>query len=248
MLAAINDLSFRYQMSSLEEAIERLELFSDLCKKIETGYMTNIEKIVIAQEHDYTTPLAPHYVLQQIIRRISPREKQQYLISLLINRDSFPEQEDVSPFCLDNNESYLCAYAKNDVVVSLFSNAIFEPPILTGACGGSSISIHNLSQIGHIQIHEGYLGIRHYHANSVKHKPNRINAYGGKKPASPMDLDDATAQELLNRAVSINHRLYAQKAGKIYVFMAEAPCVYHGYLEENAPEHVKRQLEKLPWD
>ena len=248
MLAAINDLSFRYQMSSVEEAIARLELFSDLCREIETGHMTNVEKIVIAREHDYTTPLAPHHVLQQIIRWVSPREKQQYLMSLLNNRDSVPEQENISPFCLGGNESYLCAYAKEGVVVSLLSNAIFEPSILTGSCGGNSISIHNLSQMDHIRTHEAHLGIRHYHANSSKHKPNRMNLYGGKKPASPMDLDDEVAQDLLNRAIPLNNRLYAKKAGKIYAFMAEAPCIYHGYIEAEAPEFVQKELEKYRWD
>lgn len=248
MIAAINDLSFQYQMSSLEEAIDCLKKFLDLCKEIEKGHMTNVEKIVIARNYEYVSPLAPNLVLQQVIKRITPRDDQRRLMSLLTRRDTMPEQTDIVPFCLDGKESVLCAQAKNDMLISLLSNPIFETAVLTGTCGNISTTIRNLSQMEHIEVHKEPLGIRRYHANAIKHKADRINMYGKGRQASPMDLDDLAAQQLLNRAIWIGHRLYAKKNGKVYAFMAESPCVYHGYIDDAAPEPVQRELSKVEWD
>ena len=248
MLAAINDLSFQYQMSSLEEAIERLELFADLCKEVKRGYMTNVERIVIAREGGYSSFLAPNFLLPKIITRIASKDIQRFLISVLNNSDAIPVQENAPSFCLDGKSSHICFYAKDNIVISLLSNPIFESEVLEGTCEEAPLSIHNLSQKGHIDLYEELLGIRHYKAHAVKHKPDRVNTYGKGREASPMDLDDATAQRLLNRALRINNRLYAKYNGKIYAFMEERPRVYHGYIDSEAPEFVKRQLDKIQWD
>lgn len=248
MFAAINDLAFQYQMSSLDEAITQLMAFINLCKAVEKGHMTNIEKIVIAREPDYSNPLAPNLVLPQIVQKIVPREDRQYLMSLLKNRDTIPEEENAELFYFDGKTSALCAYAKEDIVISLMSNQLFSTPVLTGRCNTNALSIRNLSKEEHVQQYERYLGIRHYHPNAEKHKVNRVNEYGKGKQASPMDLDDETAQHLLNRAIFVKKRLYAKKNGKIYAFMKESPCVYHGYIDDKVPEFVRRKLDQVLWD
>ena len=248
MVAAINDLSFQYQMSSLAEAIERLKEFSDICIEIEKEQTTNIDKIVIVKDYDYTSHLAPNLVLPQIIKQFPSKDVQRYLMRLLTSRDQISEQEGIEPFCLDGRGSRICAYAKDDVVISLLSNPVFEPAILEGTCSEAPMSLYNLSQKGHIEIHKERLGVRRYHANAVKHKPSRVNAYGKGRQASPMDLDDETAQKLLNRAIPVNNRLYAKKDGKVYAFMEERPCIYHGYIDSEAPDFVLKELEKAQWD
>lgn len=248
MFAAINDLAFQYQMSSLEEAVKRLMAFIELCKAVEKGHMTNIEKIVIAREYDYSNPLAPNLLLQQIVQRIASREDRRYLMSLLTNRDTIPEQENAEPFCFDGKVSVICACAKENIVISLISSPLFSQPVLTRCCGDITLSLRNLSKDAHIRQYESHLGIRHYRANAVKHKTGRVNPYGKGKQASPMDLDSETAQQLLNRAIVANNRLYAKKNGKIYAFMKESPCVYHGYIDDETPEFVRKELDKLQWD
>lgn len=164
------------------------------------------------------------------------------------NRDTVSISEGTIPFCLDGKVSKLCAFAKNDIMVSLRSSTVFDGAFLPGTCGDVPQFLCNLSLDEHINIHQEKLGIRHYRANAGKHKPDRKNEYGKGKVASPMDLDDEAAQELLNRAVQIDNRLYAKKNGKIYSFMPEAPCIYHGYIDEQVPESVRRKIEKLQWD
>jgi len=248
MFAAINDLAFQYQMSSLEEAVTQLEAFIKICRDVEKGRMTNIEEIVIAEECNYSKPLAPNLLLQQIIRKIVPIDDRRYLMSLLMNRNTIPVQEDIEPFYFDGKTSALCAYAQKNIVISLLSNPIFDSPLLIGQCGNATLSIRNLSREDHIRKYQSALGIRYYHANAVKHKAERVNMYGRGKQASPMDLDDETAQLLLNRAIPANNRLYAKKNGKIYAFMKERPCIYHGYIDDGAPESVRKKLDKIQWD
>lgn len=247
MIAAVNDLPFRYQMISLEDALERLDRFMDLCKQTEKGEMTNISKIVIAQGYDYSGPLAPGYVLQKIVQRFPP-DKKRYLMSVLTKRDILPKSDDTELFCLDGNTSYLCAAAKDDIVISLTSHPLFEEAKLNGMCGTSPQTIYNLSLKKHVDAHKERLGMRYYHANNKKHKPDRANNYGKGKIASPMDLDDTAAQQLLNKAIFINNRLYAKKNGKIYAFMKEGPCIYHGYIDNKAQEDIQRALNTIKWD
>ena len=248
MIAAINDLPFHYQMSSLHDAVSRFSAFIKICKSIEDGHMTNVEKIVIAPESDYSGHLAPGLVLQQIIPKIKSKEDQRYIMSLLKNRDAAPIDADTAPFCFDGKESQICSYAKDDVVVSLCSSPVFETASLSGMCCDKACDIRNLSAEEHSSCHMEHLGIRLYHANSGKHTPFRELTYAGGKTASSMDLDDAAAQTLLNKAVLIDNRLYAKMGGKIYTFMREAPCIYHGYINNQVPDNVQRLLEKYPWD
>lgn len=248
MIAAINDLSFLYQMPSLTVAVEKLLLFSAICKDIEKGYMTNIQKIVIMRDYDYSHQLAPGYILPQIIQRFPTQDERRYLMSVLTRRDAISFSEGEEPFSMDGKSSILCAAAKEDVVVSLFSSPLFAAPVLSGTCGGAETTICNISQTGHIKIHETKLGIRHYSANAVKHKPNRANIYGKGREASPMDLDEETAQELLNHAIVIEGRLYAKRHGRVYAFMEERPNVFHGYIDDDVPESVTRELDKRKWE
>ena len=116
---------------------------------------------------------------------------------------------------MDGKTSNLCSYVKNDILISLCSSSIFESELIEGTSGGITCKIANLSLERHVDSHQEKLGIRHYHANIGKHKPNRENKYGKGKVASPMDLSDADAQELLNKAIPVDSRLYAKKGGKI---------------------------------
>lgn len=243
-------MPFLYQVSSPEEGVELLEAFIELCKAMEKGMvkMTNVDKIVIGPGFDYTGFRAPGSGFHQIVKRIQSKDNQRYLMSLLRNRDTIPVCEDTVPFCLDGKFSKLCATVMNDIVISLRSSPVLNPPFLPGTCGDVPQSICNLSLEDHIKVHKEKLGIRWYHANAEKHKTDRENRYGKGKVASPMDLDDNAAQELLNRAVEIDNQLYAKKDGKIYSFRRVAPCIYHGYINGQAPEAVQRELGKIQWD
>ena len=76
-----------------------------------------------------------------------------------------------------------------------------------------------------------------------EHKKDRVNNYGGSDPASPMDLNDEDAQNLLNNAILVDGRLYGRKNNKNYAFQPEQPGVYHGYIADDLPDHVVRALD-----
>lgn len=248
MIVAINDLSFQYEMSSLDEALDRLYKFIELCELVEDGHMKNVEKVVIAEDFECSCVLASGLILSQIIQYIRPRDKQRKLMSLIRNRDTICVDQVAAPFCIDGKTSKLCACVRNDMVISLRSSPNFDSPALNGTCEDSPLSLDNLSLDEHIHIHQEKLGIRVYCANAGKHKPNRAYGYGKGKVASPMDLDDELAQKLLNKAIQFDGKLHAKKGGKYYTFMSQSPCVYHGYIDDRVPEYVQKKLDKLPWD
>ena len=83
---------------------------------------------------------------------------------------------------------------------------------------------------------------------SEKHKKDRDNPYGKGKVASPMDLPDEEAQELLDRAVFIKNRLYARKGKNNYAFMNTIGCIYHGYIAADLGDDILTELNKTKWD
>lgn len=248
MIVAINDLSFQYEMSSLDEALNSLCKFIELCELLEDGHMKNVDKIVIAEGFECSGTLAPSLILPQIIQSIQPKDKQRKLMSLIRNRDTVCVDQVAAPFCLDGKTSKLCACVRNEMVISLHSSPIFDSPVLLGACDGVPQSLDNLSLDEHIHTHQEKLGIRIYCANSGKHKPDRAHGYGKGKIASPMDLDDESAQKLLNKAIQFDGKLHAKQDGKYYTFMSQSPCVYHGYIDDRVPDNVRRKLDKLSWN
>ncbi len=102
--------------------------------------------------------------------------------------------------------------------------------------------------IWHLRFHRKALGIRIYEANIKKHKKERENYYGRGKVASPMDLSDLEAQELLNRAIWIKNRLYARKGTHNYAFQHTGNCIYHGYIADDLGDDILSVLYREKWD
>ena len=92
------------------------------------------------------------------------------------------------------------------------------------------------------------LGIRRYESNAGKHKASRPNAYGKGRVASPMDLSDQEAQELLNRAIPIKGRLYARKGKHNYTFPNTRDNIYHGYIVDELGDDILRELNRGAWE
>ena len=160
-----------------------------------------------------------------------------------INQNNLPEE----PFVFHDMESFVCAAAKDDAVVSIETDSIFSDSLLSGVIGESPVSIRNISDGSHIHEYRKLLGIRKYVANDRKHKKDRFNAYG-KNVASPMRLEGEEAQDLLDRAIEINGRLYARKGNVNYAFQQEQVCIYHGYEDYNLPPNILTELNQKIWD
>ncbi len=119
---------------------------------------------------------------------------------------------------------------------------------IEGFIQNEKVSIRNISREEHLYYHRQMLGIRIYEPNDGKHKKDKKNYYGKGKVASPMDLSDEEAQELLNRAIWIKNRLYARKGKTNYAFQNTRDCIYHGYIAEDLGDDILTALYSVKWD
>jgi hypothetical protein len=247
MEIAINDLSFSFLFYSEKQALMALRKFIYLCKEIEYGNRcTKVERLVVGKI-DKMTELAPNCKLIKLIQQLKSRDEQKYLLGLLTNREKIKEMPQL-PFCYKEKESFVCAWAVDKAVVSLASEAGLSGSEIRGKIGMEAVSIANLSEEAHIDVHGERLGVRIFQANDEKHKKERVNYYGKGKSASPMDLDDATAQNLLNHAIWIKGRLYGRKHGKNYAFQCTGGNVYHGYIADDLRDDILHELNAHKWE
>ncbi|MDC7289334.1 hypothetical protein NXH76_16155 [Blautia schinkii] len=240
MIAVINDISFQYPFTTKKLAIEYVHKFLDICKRIKKEEMTNVHEIKTGVI-DTQKEISPGFKLIQLLQDFQTREERTFLLGLLTNQGTY-HSEQGKPCKIGEKESSVCAYAIDNILISLLSNTLFEMPVVRGIVAGAEISLRNLSKMEHINHYRKELGLRRYIANNAKHKFDRENPYGKGRIGSRMDLHDEEAQELLNKAVEIKGRLYAKKNGYYYAFQNERDIDYHGYRIDDLGDDIKRQL------
>lgn len=246
MQVIINELSFRYILYSQKEALSRFMLFIGLCHELESGRLKNVERLAVAGKIDTQFEIVPGFKIIKLIQEILPVEERRYLISVLMNRPVIEEAE--YPFICDGQISHACAAAKEDAVISLLSADLFSGNVIIGKIKDSEVSVKNISKEEHIDYHRKLLGKRIYRGNQEKHKRDKINYYGKGKAGSPMDLDEAQGQNLLDKAVEYKGRLYGRAHGRNYSFQCEQDVYYHGYIDDNLGDDVKKILDKYEWE
>lgn len=246
MKITINDLSFQYSFYDKETALKSLYDFIEICRKIESGNFHNVEPKTYSKKIDPSIEIAPGQNLYKILQSFKTKEQRIYLLGLLTSRPT-PKPISDTPFILDGKRSYVCAHACENMIVSLLSHSFFENETIQGFLASKEIEIKNLSKEQHIMIHRDVLGLRIYKANAVKHKRNKENAYGKGKIASIMDLTDAEGQELLDKAVCINGKLFGRKNGHNYAFQCEGDVSYHGYQVSDLSENILLELDKYKY-
>lgn len=247
MQVIINDLSFQYIIYSQREALEKFLLFIRICHELESGKLKNVHRLAAVCKIDTQFEIIPGCKIIQLIQEILPVEERRYFISVLLNRPAVEENEEF-PFICDGKSSYACSAAKNGAIVSLLSSDLFSKNALAGEINGVRVSIKNISQDEHIYDHRKVLGKRIYRGNKEKHKREKLNYYGKGKAGSPMDLDENQGQELLDKAVEYKGRLYGRYQGKNYSFQCEQDVYYHGYIDNELGDDVKRFLDKYEWE
>ncbi len=242
IIAVINDISFQYSFTTKKHAIEYVHKFLDICKQIKREEVTSVHEIKTGVI-DTQKEISPDFKLIQLIQSFQTREERSFLLSLLTNKGTYYSEQGQT--CrIAEKESSVCAYAIDNILISLLSNALFEMPVVMADIAGETISLKNLSKAEHINYYRKELGLRRYIANDRKHKYDRENSYGKGKTGSRMDLHDEEAQELLNKAVEIKGRLYAKKNGYYYAFQNERDIDYHGYRVDDAGDDIKSRLDK----
>ena len=191
--------------------------------------------------------LYPTGTLYRIIQEISDQDDKKYFLGLLVNREK-AETISEKPFIYKNSESFACAAAKEEGLVSLETEDDFKKTEITGLIDNREVQIKNISCEAHINYYWDMLGIRIYEANKEKHKKDRKNAYGKGKTASPMDLPDEEAQELLDHSIWIKNRLYGRKGNRNYAFQNTKDCIYHAYIADDLGDDIIAKLYENKWD
>lgn len=244
MIAVINDLAFQFQIYEERQAMEAVEKFISICKELESVKCHNVGR-VIGIEIDKRTEICPGSTLFKIVQKMN-RGERAYFLGLLANRARavcLPER----PFVYKERESFLCAAAKDEILVSFETEEGLKREKIEGEIDQESVTIKNISDEKHLLLYREIVGLRIYEENK-KHKKDRENAYGKGKVASPMDLSDEEAQYLLDRANSIKGRLYAKKGRNYYAFQKTRECIYHGYIADDLGDDVKSAINSEKWD
>lgn len=238
-------MSFQYHFYDEQTALKELHEFIYICKELESGKLKNVEEIL----SDYIDPsndIIPGCKLIKLLQRFETKDEQRYLLGLLTNRPKIPSDGKIKCI-MDDKESFVWSGVFDNMMVSLLSNSLFEECEVQVVINESKKAIRNLSRNVHINYYANELGKRMYVANSGKHKKDRENPYGKGKIASLMDLEHDEAQELLDKAVSVNGRLYGRKNGKDYAFQNTKDMIYHGYRVDTLADNIKNELDKYEW-
>lgn len=246
MRVVVNDLAFLFPFYGETELIEAIRKWIYVCRELESGRCHEVDSLIRIRL-DKSLELAPDCSIYKVIQKITDRNERSYLLSLLTNREDLPLSPKF-PFVYKGRESYLCAWAREEALVSLEAEEGFKKPGLVGTIQGNAIEICNISREEHLFCHRNRLGIRIYEPNEGKHKKDRENYYGKNRVASPMDLTGREAQELLDKAIWIKNRLYARKGKNNYAFQNTRDCIYHGYIAADLGDDILNVLYQKKWD
>ena len=63
-----------------------------------------------------------------------------------------------------------------------------------------------------------------------------------------MDIEGEEAQELLDRAIFFEGKLYARKNNTNYAFQETAEGIYHGYIVNDLHDNVLSAILQKHWD
>lgn len=237
MKVAINDLSFQYRFYDWKMADDALHDFLNNCMEIKKKQYYNVEGIW-SQSIDRNVELAPGHTLIKLIQNFETREQRGLLISLFANA---PTVLSNIPFCLDDKQSYMCAYAKDGAVISLNSNKLFSETSIIGKLDGITHKIRNIAHPIHICYHSAALGRRIYQPNPKHHRKAYMRA---DMVVSPMDLSIEDAQKALDEAIEVEGRLFAKVGDVYYEFRAHQANYYHGYRNTQVEHDILRKIEQ----
>lgn len=225
--------------------MQKLHEFLYVCKELESNRLKNVEGIV-ADYIDPASEIVPGCKLFKLLQKFETKDEKRYLLGLLTGRPNIPEKEK-SECIMNGKRMWIWSKVLENMMVSLCSDALFEDCKVPVEIEEKKEIVRNISKNIHIDYYAEELGKRFFVANDEKHKKDRENPYGKGKIASPMDLEQDEAQELLDKAIIVNGRLYGRKNGVNYAFQNTRKTEYHGYIADDLPDNIKHELDKYDW-
>lgn len=234
----LNDLPFKYLMENEYAVKNALNIFTENLIELKKS---RVDVQLIYDKDINGIELAPGYLMAKLYNDKSIRVDQRRMILKTLTHVKMLYLCDENAFIWEGERSELCHYAfdENLLVISFLTIPQFDVPSLQGICEkkGKVLNISNIGSSVHIYMHGSQLGIRIYELNP-KHKL-------GSNWGSPMDLDDSTAQEVLDSAIIYGEDdkcLVNYYNGKFYVFRRHINNYYHGYIDTGVPENIRRKF------
>lgn len=105
---------------------------------------------------------------------------------------------------------------------------------------GRTVTVKNIADPQHIDEYAEELDIRIFE-RSPKH--GQAPKQFAKGVASSFDLDDGDAQKLLVRGTRYGKKIQAKRGEHYYTFQSHTDKYYHGYINDDLPESVRRKLD-----
>ena len=186
MVVAVNDISFMWGFNTPYDARNALIRFGNVALglKDERVSKVNIEMDIInSHKVRKDTLLAPDYPLIRALLEIREENKEQFLLLLQILTQCGEEEEPCEDeFVIGTYASQHCARYRNQFVISLASDDIFENDMIEGCLNQTELcQIRNLSNEDHKYTYWDELGFREYMNSIESMGTGSITDAGGKR-------------------------------------------------------------------
>lgn len=149
-------------------------------------------------------------------------------------------------FAVAGYTSSYCAYHRNDFLLSLISDEVFDGERVKGVLNGSeTCEIKNISNDNHKYTYWEQLGFREYELN-VKHGNKVYYRAGGIKVEIAPETDEL-GQQLLNKAIEVNGKLFSvdtDNDNRIFEFRHSYANKFHGFRREDLQIDLQRRIYK----
>lgn len=139
MKITVNDLAFEFPLYEQTKTMAAVKKFISICHKLESTYCHNVERLVGADIH-MEKEIYPSGNLYRIVREIEDRDDRRYFLGLLVNREKISQLPE-KPFVYKNRESFACAMARGEALVSLETEEGFQQAEITGMIGDEKVRI-----------------------------------------------------------------------------------------------------------
>ena len=259
MRLIVNDISWQIEIHDKNEIVQSLSDFAELCKYVIRKSHNLDDKRIYSVQPVEAKQYCSFAKMKGYLKEIDDKECRDLIIGVINNSPTI-EVKDESPMQLQGYQTFVFSIAQeNDVLLSMNTTEWLRQDSLTGCDGFKQKTIKNIYSIAQSYVHKSTLGYRiykmnpkHNHKGEIKRKKGMIN--------SPMDLDDQTAQKVLDEAIpdewtgdrkdlnSVSKykspKLYAKYEGKYYEFQG-IDNIYHGYTTEKKELNFKCSAKLL---
>ena len=253
MNIAVNDLSFLNGFASKKDAINALNRFCELLVFLKDEKISGVKvpmDIINSPLVHSQTKVAPDSSLLDALKEIKRDNRERYLFMLgIFTKRGQPEpvlkSEDM--FCFHGMGSVHCAQYRNEILISLQSDAEFTLATLSGTINHiEPVEIRNIADEIHIYKYWEPLGFREYERNR-KHG-NRVYTRKDGMTVGIAPKTDELGQQLLNKAIAFRGKLYSvdtDSNDEIYQFPNTEKNIFHAFRRDDIAQDDRKKILEI---